>query len=370
MRIDIFCDIVDNFGDAGVCWRLAKRFAQTSPSSYRDSIRLFCDDLNLLDLLAGGKAQAIGHDLGIEILPWSKSVETSSKAEESVTPDLVIEAFGCDLPDLYLKKISSNPNCIILNLEYLSAEDWIESHHGLPSPGIGLKKYFFFPGFTAGSGRLLKGPLPNADSPVPQSLHRVWERTRQDNQTLKICLFCYDTPEMQEFVKSLIDTDKHIDLLACQGQTQELTRRLNVDLSQDHCRVLELPFVSQEDFDWLLAHTDLNIVRGEDSFVRAQWAAKPMIWQIYPQQDQVHLLKLEAFLNKYCSNTSAQTTSLIREAMLMKPPSSWLDQLERLDQHAKSWRNYLEDLHDDGDLAIQIREFLKRSKKAVKSKVL
>jgi len=366
MRIDIFCDIVDNYGDAGVCWRLAKRFAQTSPSSYHDSIRLFCDDLNLLNLLAGGDAQAVAFELGIEILPWSASIETSSKPEESVTPDLVIEAFGCDLPELYLKKISSNPNCIILNLEYLSAEDWIESHHGLPSAGIGLKKYFFFPGFTVRSGRLLKGPLPTIGSPVPQSLLRVWERTRQDNQTLKICLFCYDTPEMQEFVQSLIDTDKRIDLLACQGQAQKLTRKLNLKASQDRCRVLELPFVSQEDFDWLLAHTDLNIVRGEDSFVRAQWAAKPMIWQIYPQQDKVHLLKLEAFLNKYCSKASAKTATLVREAMLMKPPSSWLDQLERLDQYAKTWRRHLEELHSDGDLAIQIREFLKKIEKGGK----
>ena len=155
MRIDVFCDIVDNYGDAGVCWRLVRRLAETSsptsPASLHhsshDSIRLFCDDLNLLNQLAGGDAKALGKSLGIEILTWAQSTQPEMMAEQ--LPDLVIESFGCALPPTYLELISKNTSCVILNLEYLSAEDWIDSHHELPSPSGILKKYFFFPGFSS-----------------------------------------------------------------------------------------------------------------------------------------------------------------------------------------------------------------------------
>src|SRR5690606_39086136 len=50
-----------------------------------------------------------------------------------------------------------------------------------------------------------------------------------------------------------------------------------------------IPFLSQIDYDRLLWACDLNFVRGEDSFVRAQWAAKPLIWHIYPQEEDTHL---------------------------------------------------------------------------------
>jgi uncharacterized repeat protein (TIGR03837 family) len=58
-----------------------------------------------------------------------------------------------------------------------------------------------------------------------------------------------------------------------------------------------IPFLSQDDYDRLLSLCDFNFVRGEDSFVRAQWAARPLLWHIYPQQEQAHLQKLDAFLD-------------------------------------------------------------------------
>ena len=43
--------------------------------------------------------------------------------------------------------------------------------------------------------------------------------------------------------------------------------------------------------------SDWNFVRGEDSLVRALWAGKPFVWQIYPQHDGAHWDKLTAFLD-------------------------------------------------------------------------
>jgi uncharacterized repeat protein (TIGR03837 family) len=60
-----------------------------------------------------------------------------------------------------------------------------------------------------------------------------------------------------------------------------------------------LPFVPQPDYDKLLWACDLNFVRGEDSIVRAQWAGRPFVWHIYPQDENLHHKKLRAFLNRY-----------------------------------------------------------------------
>jgi len=57
----------------------------------------------------------------------------------------------------------------------------------------------------------------------------------------------------------------------------------------------QIPFVAQSEFDELLAQYDVLFVRGEDSFVRAQLAGKPFIWQIYPTEDNAHTENLPAF---------------------------------------------------------------------------
>lgn len=373
MRIDVFCDIVDNYGDAGVCWRLVRRLAETShqdllhhsirestPDFIHDSIRLFCDDLKLLDQLAGTDAKALGRSLGIEILTWADSTKPEVLGTE--LPDLVIESFGCALPQAYLEHISLKTSCVILNLEYLSAEDWIDSHHALPSPSGTLKKYFFFPGFSKSSGTLLKGLLPRQDDPLPKSLKLAWSKTRDD--ALKICLFCYDTPNMKAFIESFKHSGQKIDFLICFGQAQELVRKIEPnfesEMATSEIQWIPLPFVSQDDFDHLLNSCDLNIVRGEDSFVRAQWAAKPFIWQIYPQEDEAHHLKLEAFLKKYLKNSSAETAHDVNEAMRLACAKTWLKNLPSMAKHALNWRNELDELTFDGDLAVQIRKFLKK----------
>ena len=59
----------------------------------------------------------------------------------------------------------------------------------------------------------------------------------------------------------------------------------------------QLAHCSQTAFDELLWACDLNCVRGEDSLVRALWAGQPLVWHIYPQHDDAHHAKLQAFLD-------------------------------------------------------------------------
>lgn len=357
MRFDIFCDIVDNYGDAGVCWRLARRLAQTSPLHNHDSIRLFCNDLELLNHLAGGDALSLGKTLHIEILPWKDA------GDSQIVPDVVIEAFGCKLPNQYLDKVQSNPDAIIINLEYLSAENWIDSHHGLPSPSNGLKKYFFFPGFSETSGGVLQGPLPKSGDSCPPGLVNSWNKL---GDGLSISLFCYEAPEVVHFLEQLSNLNKPINLLVCHGQAQlTASKWLNQELiveqaiSFKNLQIIPIPFVSQDDYDWLLAQCDLNIVRGEDSFVRAQWAGAPFIWQIYPQSDDAHIIKLDAFLEKYLGQADNVTNQTIKSLMQWQSSSSWTDHLISMKNHAIAWKNKLTELNRDGDLAEKLRNFVK-----------
>jgi uncharacterized repeat protein (TIGR03837 family) len=73
---------------------------------------------------------------------------------------------------------------------------------------------------------------------------------------------------------------------------------------RDALTVQVLPFVRQDQYDPLLWSCDFNAVRGEDSFVRAQWAGRPLLWHIYQQEEDVHLDKLEAFLALYVKDLS------------------------------------------------------------------
>jgi uncharacterized repeat protein (TIGR03837 family) len=73
-----------------------------------------------------------------------------------------------------------------------------------------------------------------------------------------------------------------------------------------------IPFVSQDRYDELLWACDLNFVRGEDSFVRAQWAARPFVWQIYPQDEDAHWIKLTAFLDRYQADLDPAAAQALR----------------------------------------------------------
>ncbi len=92
----------------------------------------------------------------------------------------------------------------------------------------------------------------------------------------------------------------------------------------------------QSDYDHLLWCCDFNLVRGEDSFLRAQWAARPFLWHIYPQADAAHLEKLTAFLELYghhlspdCHNALNSLSLAYDQGLGIEAVDAW----KTLDQH-------------------------------------
>lgn len=143
---DVFCQVIDNHGDLGVCWRLS---AQLAERGHR--VRLWVDDPDALDWMAPSGAA------GVAVRHWR------GDPPNGLPPgDVLVEAFGCDIPTDWVMAVAPRPGPWI-NLEYLSAEAYVERMHGLPSPVMsgplaGRTKHFFYPGFTAATGGLLREP--------------------------------------------------------------------------------------------------------------------------------------------------------------------------------------------------------------------
>ncbi len=316
---EIFCQVVDNFGDIGVCWRLARNLAQCHGLAVRlwvDDWAVFC---RLCPLAAAADADAGSHLEGVEVRRWRTPFGVVEPG------DVVIEAFACELPDSHLQAMAGRARPPVwINLEYLSAEDWVAGCHGLasPHPRLPLVKRFFFPGFDAGTGGLLREPdlLAQRDAFVRDSARRTSSLAGMGidalpQDALLVSLFAYEQPGLPGLMHAWSGGERPVLLLVPEGRVLgDVARALGRERLAAGERVVHgrlttivLPFSDQAGFDRLLWVCDLDFVRGEDSFVRAQWAARPFVWQIYAQDDAAHHDKLEAFLARY-------TAGLVPEA--------------------------------------------------------
>jgi uncharacterized repeat protein (TIGR03837 family) len=372
MRWDIFCQIVDNYGDAGVCWRLARALSRLSSSSVNNvecddsRIRLFCDDLNVLNVITHGDAVAHGASLGVEVLPWSAA---ESPAILASVGDVVIEAFACHLPKPYVEamvqKTSQKVSVkqpIWINLEYLTAEAWADDMHLMPSPqNNGLNKYFYFPGFTPKAGGVLLGDWDEVTSNslnIPTSLSSAFESCRPKSK--KVSIFNYKQAPLDAWLGSVnqvaLEHGEMVDVFLCADQNVSTTTQAALSSVDSAVKLIQLPFIPQEDYDYLLSVCDINLVRGEDSFVRSQWAGKPFIWDIYPQSDLAHEVKLDAFLERYFEGGSAKLRAIGMSAMKWGSASDWWPHLNAWTSHSEVWRQKLMSL---GHLEGKILDFVK-----------
>lgn len=281
---DIFCQVIDNFGDIGVCWRLAADLAQRGCQ-----VRLWVDDGQALGWMAPQGAP------GVTVHPWPAQAPAGGVA------DVVVEAFGCEIPPAFQQAMAlraqQQPRASVwVNLEYLSAESYVERCHRLPSrlmsgPAAGLTRWFFYPGFSTGTGGLLReADLLQRQASFSRS---AWRKDHGlHDSDLVFSLFCYEPPA---FAQAFAASGAATQWLVTPGRAAALVhQQLAPPLpSQLHF----LPACSQPQFDEMLWASDLNFVRGEDSLVRALWAGQPFVWHIYPQDDNAHHAKLQAFLN-------------------------------------------------------------------------
>ena len=292
---DVFCRVIDNLGDIGVCWRFCLNLAERG-----QSVRLWIDAPDALAWMAPGALE--GDVPHITVYRWTEPLATES-IQNARPADVWVEAFGCDPAAEWLiwlaqRMAAGHPQPIWLNLEYMSAESYVERCHTLPSPIFtgplrGLTKWFFYPGFTSTTGGLLREiDLQHRQQAFEASR---WLRKHQlpsDGDVRRIGLFCYEPPPLQQVLSEVQTDPTPSTWLVTHGRAAQAMAHV-----QTECAVHHLPPLTQTDFDHLLWSCDLNFVRGEDSLVRALWAGQPFVWHIYPQHDNAHHAKLEAFLN-------------------------------------------------------------------------
>lgn len=311
MRWDIFCRVVDNYGDAGVCWRLARQLV----AEHAIDVTLRIDKPATLAHLepAIDPRTAVQTTAGVVVRPL---VEDAPAGD---LPDVVIEGFGCGLPKPWIAAMSrASAPPLWINLEYLSAEPWVDTVHGLasPQPRNALTRHFWFPGFTSHTGGLIReaGLSEVRDAVIAQDAQRA------PGEPMRVTLFCYPNRALPALFDAWSEGDEPLACVIPEGvATAALDAWLHGDVphagqsvSQGRLRLDVIPFGTQDAFDRLLWRSDLNFVRGEDSFVRAQWAARAFVWQPYPQDENAHRLKLDAFVARY----AAEMPDALRTALL------------------------------------------------------
>jgi uncharacterized repeat protein (TIGR03837 family) len=294
----IFCKVIDNWGDIGVSWRLARQLAHEYPCA----VDLWLDDLAALsfiwpDAAPSALAQTIE---GVTIHHWQQDTQWHAQP----APSVLIEAFSCDAPSAYIAHARlQNPQFKWLSLDYLSAQPWIEGVHLLNSPQPnGLNKVFFFPGFTHKTGGLLREKT--------SSTADIQFYSDQEHG-LKISLFGYDDMPLLKWLPLLNTHQTPVQLNVTSGKAQRAVQQACLQLGlqagqNQSLHIQYLPMLKQTSFDALLQQSDLNFVRGEDSLVRAIWAEKPLTWHIYPQDDGAHWDKLRAFSSTWTQTFPAQ----------------------------------------------------------------
>jgi uncharacterized repeat protein (TIGR03837 family) len=366
----IFCKVVDNFGDIGICWRLSKQLRQ----EHGIAVTLWVDDLASFrricpEVDTSAEAQSLH---GVTVRHWRDQEGVFTPADVA---DVVIEFFAVDIPPGYVEAMAQRePRPVWFNLEGLTAEEWVEGCHRLPSmhPRLPLTKHFFFPGFTGRTG----GLLVERELAAQRAAFGAGEAaaflahlgvTPAEQAALKVSLFCYPSAPVAELFATWAAAGDAVTCLVPQGVADGAVRQfLGAEPQPGAVRthgaltVRVIPFVPQPDYDKLLWSCDLNFVRGEDSWVRAQWACKPFVWHIYFQDENLHHKKLRAFLQRYAAgNSSLPDFSLAWNGA--SESHDWqtlwpalMADLPALAQRAVDWQ---QQMRSHGDLATNLLEF-------------
>jgi uncharacterized repeat protein (TIGR03837 family) len=317
---EVVCRVVDNYGDAGVAWRLARQLAD----EHSASVTLWIDDPAPLARLVPGVDPV--RDATVENVRVRRG---PAAGRRWVPPDVVVDAFGGGLPEPWIDAMAAAPRAPAwIVLEYLSAEDWVEGAHRRlsPEPRTGLARHYWCPGFTRATGGLLReaGLLDRRDAFANDARARASTLAALNVDapagTRVVLVFCYPTPALADLLDTWAEGDTPTLALVPEGVAVDAIDRYaggrvphpGAPFVQGALTVASIPFVPQRAFDGLLWACDAAIVRGEDSFVRAQWAAMPFAWQAYPQEADAQLAKVDAFCDRFLDGAMPADATAVR----------------------------------------------------------
>lgn len=305
--IDIFCEIIDNFGDIGVVYRISKELKKIFQNV---RIRIVLNRLEEFKAINKKVKDTDYQEIDGLICVTEKYVKEN--IETFGVSDVFIEAFGCNVPEEYVKAAKENSK-LWINLEYLSGEKWIEDFHLCESliDSKTLKKIFFMPGFSEKSGGVIidSGFLERMKY-GKENRDEVFKKYFKDfdlKDKFIGTVFSYEK-NFENLLETLKNYKKETVLLLMGEKTQKsFSEILKKNLTEDYGNIVKYgkitmiysDFFSQEEYEEIISASDFNFTRGEDSFVRGIILGKPFMWHIYLQEEKAHMDKIKAFTERF-----------------------------------------------------------------------
>lgn len=334
--IDIFCEIIDNYGDIGVVYRISKELKKL----FRDAkIRIVLNRLAEFKAINKEVKDLEYQEVNGLICVTKNYVENNM--DSFGVADLFIEAFGCEVPEEYVN-LAKKKSKLWINLEYLSGEKWIEDFH-LQESLIGsdtLKKIFYMPGFSKKSGGVI------IDSGF---LERIQKGMEQREAILSHHFPNFDFKN--KFIGTIFSYEKNFDnllktlenkentvLILMGEKTQEsfekILRKKGIEnfgnwIKYGKIDIMRADFLSQEEYEEIISAVDFNFTRGEDSFVRSILLGKPFMWHIYLQEDKAHMDKINAFVDRFKESVIESGIDKEKEEVLEKYSQLLIDYNDR-----------------------------------------
>ena len=344
MTIDVLCKVVDNYGDIGVVYRLARALSELDPAPV---LRIVVDDLRAFSLLEPlvRPDVAVQTVRGWTIVDWRGPTVADAGSYEAVYgqagPRVVLECFACGRPDWFEAMLFDDDDDgsqkTIVNIEYLSAEPYADEFHRLPSltRSGSVRKHMFMPGFTPGTGGLILDSAfvaakARCSEPAGLAVERGLllagaglEMLPSDGLSADgtvgmfwVLVFSYER-DYARIVADLaaFNAKRPVLVLVASGKSEPCFMRAWEDAGRPF-RVLRLPFLPQETWDRVLLASDFLFVRGEDSMARAALSGRPFLWHAYPQAEAHQLVKVRALLERMRAHFDPQDFRYVEETFL------------------------------------------------------
>ena len=399
LDITILCRVVDNYGDIGFVYRLARELSSLS-SIEKTQLRLIVSDLksfNAMALPPGiSTSLAVQNYNGWKVIDWNACAEGKCEFTEH-PPKIILECFQCGRPewlDEILFSAQTTQTVQIVNVEYLTAEDWADDFHLLKSGTRSalVKKINFMPGFTKKTGGLVLDKnfvsCVHSKTAALECLKKYASKKTvaliEDTNLFRVIAFSYErnfeneARALSEFAKN---SGRKVQVLLAPGLGNAPFKKAAAAFK--NISVYDLEYLPQLAWDALLTLADFSFIRGEDSFSRACLSGIPFVWHAYPQEEEFQLVKAAAVLKRMEPFFSAGNMSLVKNVWLSynrKPSVKMCDEackvynectdagyipllriLENYGGIKKSFGMFAQSLFANGNLAQNLLAFLQNS---------
>ncbi len=380
-KIIILCKVVDNFGDIGVVYRLARALSDLRPEleltlvvSNLDSFHKMASQIDPKKTIQDFRYK----NSTWKILNWNQETESGKRKTENeeqlLTPDcsVILECFQCSRP-AWLENILFAPDFAktfqIIQIDYLTAEDYADEFHLLKSGTrkTNIKKIFFMPGFTPKTGGLIINdqPVINSENPgfssLTQQAFKIFFFAYEDDCTSVVNGISAFQDKMREMNKEFSVTVYLADGKSC-VPFERSWKKINSPF-----KIEKIPFLQQEEFDYFIAQVDFLFVRGEDSLARAALTGLPYVWQAYKQDENYQLVKVNALLERMKESFGAQEFEPIqlfwqsyndyKNQTQPEPLTKMLLDCANL-KNTAGFKAFAKELHENGNLAQHLLEFI------------